>query len=99
MFPNEPICKCHFTPRCGRVARAELHRVRGAFADATEGFSGAEIEQVIVGALYAAFAQGHALLQRDIINEIEETRPLSVTMAERVCQLRAWAADRCVPAD
>ena len=34
-----------------------------------------------------------------LCTELQSTRPLSVTMAERVAKLRAWAADRCVPAD
>ena len=70
-----------------------------ALADASEGFSGAEIEQAIVGALYAAFGAGRDLIEQDIVNELEETRPLSVTMAEKVAHLRAWAANRCVQAD
>ncbi|HVP12116.1 MAG TPA: AAA family ATPase [Phycisphaerae bacterium] len=70
-----------------------------ALADASEGFSGAEIEQVVISALYAAFGAHRDLTQADILNELHDSRPLSVTMAERVAALRAWAADRCVPAD
>jgi hypothetical protein len=36
-----------------------------------------------------------AILQK----EIAHTRPLSVTMAERIASLRAWAAERTVPAN
>lgn len=80
------------------------NRDPGAFdltelADATEGYSGSEIEQVIVGGLYSAFGAKRELTQKDLLEEIAETRPLSVTMAERVASLRAWAANRCVPAD
>jgi len=70
-----------------------------ALADASEGFSGAEIEQAIVGALYAAFGHDRDLTQDDLLAELRDTRPLSITMAERVAALRAWAANRCVPAD
>ncbi|MCK6484629.1 MAG: AAA family ATPase [Phycisphaerae bacterium] len=70
-----------------------------AIAGATEGFSGAEIEQAIVSALYAAFAEDRALDTATILDEIGRTRPLSQLMAERLAELRAWAAQRCVPAD
>ncbi|HUS92908.1 MAG TPA: AAA family ATPase [Phycisphaerae bacterium] len=70
-----------------------------ALAAASEGFSGAEIEQAIVSALYAAFHQRRDLTCEDVLAELAATRPLSVLMAERIDALRAWAADRCVPAD
>jgi len=65
----------------------------------SDGFSGAEIEQAIVSALYAAFAGGGQLTTEDIAAELAGTQPLSVLMAERVAELRAWAKTRCVPAD
>lgn len=70
-----------------------------ALATAMEGFSGAEIEQAIVAALYASHAKDEALGTTHILNEISETRPLSVVMAERIADLRAWASDRTVPAE
>lgn len=66
---------------------------------ATEGFSGAELEQVVVGALYAAFAEHQPLTQAHLEAEIGATRPLSQTMREPIEALRRWAADRTVPAD
>src|SRR5690606_33663122 len=73
----------------GRFDLAELVR-------ATDGFSGAEIEQAIVSALYTAFASGGALDTPLLLDEIRRTRPLSVTMAERVAALRRWAEGRTV---
>ena len=70
-----------------------------ALATASEGFSGAEIEQVIVAALYAAHAAGHPLSDFQLRAELKNTRPLSVLMAEQVGELREWAAARTVPAD
>jgi SpoVK/Ycf46/Vps4 family AAA+-type ATPase len=64
-----------------------------------EGFSGAEIEQAVVGALYAAHAAGETLATANVIAELERTRPLSVVMAEKIAYLRMWAADRTVKAD
>ena len=69
-----------------------------ALAGASDGFSGAEIEQAVISALYAAFGARRELTTADIVAELQATRPLSVTMAEKVAALRAWAAGRCVPA-
>ena len=65
----------------------------------TEGFTGAEIEQSIVAATYLAREQGVAISTEHIRTEIEQTRPLSRVMAEKMARLRAWAQDRTVPAN
>ncbi|NIP81692.1 MAG: AAA family ATPase, partial [Gemmatimonadetes bacterium] len=65
-----------------------------ALAAATAGFSGAEIEQVIISALYSAFAVDGALDDDRLLAEVRATRPLSVVAAERIAALRAWADGR-----
>jgi hypothetical protein len=70
-----------------------------ALAEASEGFSGAEIEQAIVAVLYTAHAQHVTPNTEMILNELASTRPLAVVMAEKVAALRAWAQERTVPAD
>jgi SpoVK/Ycf46/Vps4 family AAA+-type ATPase len=70
-----------------------------AVAGAAAGFSGAELEQVVVSALYAAFAEGATLDTALLLQEVAATRPLSVTARERIEALRAWARDRAVPAN
>jgi len=70
-----------------------------ALANAAEGFSGAEIEQAVVAGLYEAHAVGRALDTDLLRAELGNTRPLSVTMAERIQALRDWAAERTVPAN
>ncbi len=70
-----------------------------ALADAAEGFSGAELEQVIMASLYRAFAEDSELETRHILAEIAATRPLSVVLGEKIANLRAWAKERCVEAD
>jgi ATP-dependent 26S proteasome regulatory subunit len=70
-----------------------------ALTEATQGFSGSEIEQAIVSAMYTAHAAGHTLSQADLIAEMKQTRPLSVVMAEKVEEIREWAATRTVPCD
>lgn len=66
-------------------------------AEASDGFSGAEIEQAVVSSLYAATSEG--LTQEALLEELDRTRPLSVVMSERIAALRAWALERTVPAD
>lgn len=70
-----------------------------AVSAAADGFSGAELEQAVKGALYAAFAAGEELGTSHLLAEVRGTRPLSVLMGEKVDRLRRWAHDRCVPAD
>jgi hypothetical protein len=92
-----------------RAAIFELHLKRRklepvtfdlpALAAASEGFSGAEIEQAIVSALYDAADSGTPPDQAALCHALEQTRPLSVLMREPVQALREWARERCVPAD
>jgi hypothetical protein len=49
--------------------------------------------------MYTAHAQGRQVTQADVIEEMKETRPLSVVMAEKVQALRDWAKDRTVRCD
>lgn len=68
-------------------------------AAATEGFTGAELEQVVVSGLFDAFSRDEDLADAHLLEAVQKTRPLSVLNAERIASLRQWAASRCVPAD
>ena len=68
-------------------------------AEGSEGFSGAEIEQVIVAGLYTAFNAKQQLNTEILLAEIQGTKPLSVTRAEDVQSIREWAKTRAVQAD
>jgi ATP-dependent 26S proteasome regulatory subunit len=70
-----------------------------ALAQASDGFSGAEIEQAVIAGLHAAFSASTELSTGHVLQAINDSPPLSVTMAERMAALREWAAGRCVPAD
>lgn len=70
-----------------------------AVAAAAEGFSGAEIEQAIVSAMYAAHANRAQLNSDHLLAELQRTKPLSVVMSEKVGLLRQWASGRTVPCD
>ena len=69
-----------------------------ALAHATAGFSGAELEQIIVSALYTAFAEGGDITTELLLDEVKQTVPLSVLVRERVESLRGWARGRTVAA-
>lgn len=64
-------------------------------SDKTEGYSGAEIEQSIQTAVVENYNRGGSLEQTDIEDSIDDTVPLSVTMEEKIFQLREWARTRC----
>jgi SpoVK/Ycf46/Vps4 family AAA+-type ATPase len=94
--PNRrDIFAIHLAKRCLDPAKFALD----ALVQATEGFSGSEIEQAIVSAMYTAHAQERAMGQADLLAEIRQTRPLSVLMGEKVAGIRDWAASRTVPCD
>ena len=63
-------------------------------ADATPGFSGAEIEAVVIEALYNAFDDTTEMTTDSIITAARQTVPLSMTMRERIEDLREWAEQR-----
>ena len=70
-----------------------------SLAEASAGYSGAEIEQAIVSALYEAFGEKKELTTQHLLAALKNSPPLSVTMAEKVAALREWAEGRCVPAE
>jgi hypothetical protein len=88
-----------FALHLGRRKLAPAAFDLAALSAASEGFSGAEIEQTIVSALYDAAGKGTPVDQATLLAALQQTRPLSVLMHEQVAALRAWARDRCVPAD
>lgn len=60
----------------------------------SDGFSGAEIEQVVISALFDAFVRGGELTTDDMVLNIKATVPLSQTMREEIAGLRSWASTR-----
>jgi ATP-dependent 26S proteasome regulatory subunit len=68
-----------------------------ALADATNGFSGAEIEQVVIAGLFVAFDAGREITTEDLLGEAKAQVPLSRMMAEEIDELRTWARLRTRP--
>jgi SpoVK/Ycf46/Vps4 family AAA+-type ATPase len=65
---------------------------------ASEGFSGAEIEQLIIDGLYDAFEDGRELTDDDLFRNLKNTIPLSQTMESKISALRQWARSHARPA-
>jgi SpoVK/Ycf46/Vps4 family AAA+-type ATPase len=89
------ILAIHLTRRDQQLGDFEVERLAQAMQD----FSGAEIEQAVVAAFYAAHAQKEPLATKHILSEVQQTRPLSIVMQEQIHGLRLWAEDRTVPCD
>jgi len=68
-----------------------------ALADAANGFSGAEIEQAVISALYQSLQKKAALSTDQVLDSIRSTVPLSVTRAEDIDRLRTTATGRFMP--
>ncbi|GIU22136.1 AAA family ATPase [Shewanella schlegeliana] len=67
-------------------------------AKVSQGFSGAEIEQAVISAIYTAKASEREVEQYALVEELMKTRPLSVVMREKLQALRLWAEGRTVNA-
>jgi SpoVK/Ycf46/Vps4 family AAA+-type ATPase len=91
---RKEIFRIHLSKRREDISRFDLDQL----VMVCDGFSGAEIEQALVAAMYEAFAQDREFTQLDIIASIRATLPLSKTMHEQVTALRDWARQRARPA-
>jgi len=87
-----------------RIEIVELHlRRRGrdpatldvtSIAELCADYSGAELEQVVVGALYHAYAQGREVETGDLRRVAQDLVPLYKTYEEQIKALREWARGR-----
>lgn len=82
-----------------RIHLAKRHRDPGQFdltnlAMASDGLSGAEIEQALIAGLYEAFDRGRPVEMSDLLEVLQDTVPLSRMMEEEIDGLRAWARQR-----
>ncbi len=84
------IFDIHLRKRNREPEKFEIHRL----SQVSAGFSGAEIEQAIISAMYDSFSQSREVETGDIQNALMETFPLSRTMEEKISHLRRWADQR-----
>ena len=103
-LPDEATRANIFDIHCRRRGHNLNQTDLTALAEATDGFSGAEIESCVSEGLYNWAEEGMKgnsfgkFGPSHIQTAIKETRPLSVLMGESIHALRKWAADRARPA-
>ncbi|WP_203231038.1 AAA family ATPase [Nocardioides caldifontis] len=105
-LPTEPerrdIWRLHLTKRATHEKAAPdagiTDELVDALAAASEGYSGAEIEQAVVAGLFDAFSERRSLTEADLVRVVANMVPLSVTQAEQIAAIRSWAATRAVAA-
>ncbi len=98
-LPTKEVRKDIFAIHLNKIKRNHKQFDLDKLADTSDGFSGSEIEQVVISALHQAYADKSDLDTNLILLAIKTSPPLSVTMAESVQYLRQWAKGRCVPAE
>ncbi|MCA9078936.1 MAG: AAA family ATPase [Planctomycetaceae bacterium] len=91
---RKQIFEIHLQRRNWLPERFEIEQL----SELTEGYSGAEIEQVVNSAIIESYSQDRVLAQSDLEESIDLTVPLSVTMEDEIFHLREWARTRCRPA-
>jgi len=95
-LPNQAERKQIFCIQLARRNRNPADFDLDQVAAAANGYSGAEIDAAVQGALYAAYSEKKALSSQSLLDALSETVPLSVTRAEEVQALRKWAKTRAV---
>jgi len=85
------ILKIHLTKKGWKPERFRLD----ILAEKTDGYSGAELEQVVAAAIIDAFGRGQVLTDDDLDRSRRHLVPLSKTMEDKIFALRQWAQDRC----
>ena len=98
-LPTQEARKKIFEIHLRRRSRNPDNFDLGKLAEAAREFTGAEIEQVVMSGLFAAYHDRIELTDVHLLDEIGKTKPLAVLNAERITRLRDWAEDRCVKAD
>src|SRR3954463_11279330 len=83
---RKEIFNIHLSKKGRNVDLVDLKKL----VEATPEFSGAELEQVVVSALYDAFDAGQDLATDGILSAAREIVPLAVTMKEGIDGMREW---------
>jgi ATP-dependent 26S proteasome regulatory subunit len=97
-LPNQEERQAIWTIQIAKYGRNAKEIDCAALAKATEGFTGSEIEQAFIEALYAAFAAHQEPTDFIIAKVLTEFVPLAQLMAEHIAALRKWAKARARPA-
>ncbi len=97
-LPNQAERKQIFSIQLAKRKRNSAEFDVDKIALAAKGYSGAEIDAAVQGALYAAYSAKTTLSTQLLLDALAHTVPLSTTRAEEIEALREWAKTRAVPA-
>ena len=97
-LPNQAERRQVFSIQLARRKRNPAEFDLEIVAAAAKGYSGAEIDAAVQGALYAAYSEKKTLSTQLLLDALSQTVPLSTTRAEEIAALREWARTRAVPA-
>lgn len=88
---RKEIFSIHLEKRKRKTSDFDLDKL----VEESDGFSGSEIEQAIISALYDAFDRDEDLKDDDyLVRALAETVPLSTTMQEEINAMREWSKQR-----
>jgi ATP-dependent 26S proteasome regulatory subunit len=88
---REIIFNIHLQKRNRKPKKFDIKKL----VDATEGYTGAEIEQVIIDAMFVSFGEKSEITTEHILSVIEQTSPLSTINSSQIERLRSWSKNRC----
>lgn len=97
-LPNQAERRQIFSIQLARRKRNPADFDLDKVSSAANGYSGAEIDAAVQGALYAAYSEKKPLSTESLIAALAQTVPLSTTRSEEITALRDWATTRAVPA-
>ncbi|HEX4784396.1 MAG TPA: AAA family ATPase, partial [Candidatus Sulfotelmatobacter sp.] len=97
-LPNQAERKQIFAIQLAKRKRNPAEFDLEKVAAAAQGYSGAEIDAAVQGALYAAYSEKKPLSTQSLLDALSQTVPLSTTRAEEIATLRDWARTRAVAA-
>jgi len=97
-LPNQSERKQIFAIQLGRRKRESANFDLDRVAAVARGYSGAEIDAAVQGAMYAAYSRKTDVTTEALLDALKATVPLSTTRAEEIAALRNWAEKRAVAA-
>lgn len=90
-YERTDIFKIHMRSRNLDPAGFDLHEL----VEKTDGYSGAEIEQIVSSTVLECFSEHQAVTQEKLLETTDEVVPLSKTMEDELFHMREWANGRC----
>jgi SpoVK/Ycf46/Vps4 family AAA+-type ATPase len=97
-LPDQKIRKTLFTIHMRKRGLDPKNFDVKLMADKAADFSGAEIEQAVISALYRASSRKEPVSTHHILEQIHATKPLALLKQEEIAALREWARERTIPA-